>query len=171
MFFSFFYVDNKDEPISFSEVVNLWAAKDANGKRFRQFHCSVLSQVPFKAFRWETPVVDLERPEDQSVFQQYFDSADDEQWVTEFTNLGKNTVLVVPLPSGSHVKHCHLASFIETCSAKHESQLWQQVGAAMIRRVSKAPVWLSTAGGGVAWLHIGLDNKPKYYAYSPYKAI
>ena len=183
----FRYVDSNDELLSFREVVRLWAAQGSAGDRFRLFHCGVLSHVPFKAYRWETPVVDLarfdrpfefvtlndprlERSEDQSAFQQHFNSADDDQWITEFSNLGKNAVLVVPLPGGSHVNHCHLGSFMETCSAEHESRLWQQVGAAMNKRVSNVPVWLNTAGGGVAWLHIRLDNKPKYYAYRPYKA-
>ncbi|MGI9175867.1 MAG: DUF6940 family protein [Rhodothermales bacterium] len=25
-------------------------------------------------------------------------------------------------------------------------------------------MWLSTAGGGVSWLHVRLDSRPKYYA-------
>ena len=27
------------------------------------------------------------------------------------------------------------------------------------------PVWLSTSGMGVAWLHFRLDQRPKYYTY------
>jgi hypothetical protein len=30
------------------------------------------------------------------------------------------------------------------------------------------PIWLSTAGMGVAWLHIRLDERPKYYSHKPY---
>jgi|TARA_B110000114_G_scaffold61516_1_gene65428 hypothetical protein len=33
------------------------------------------------------------------------------------------------------------------------------------------PVWVSTNGGGVSWLHIRLDAKPKYYQYEPYKKM
>ena len=35
--------------------------------------------------------------------------------------------------------------------------------------VQTLPIWLNTAGGGVAWLHIRLDHRPKYYRYLPYK--
>ncbi len=35
--------------------------------------------------------------------------------------------------------------------------------------IGHTPLWLSTAGGGVAWLHVRLDSRPKYYGYSPYK--
>ena len=38
-------------------------------------------------------------------------------------------------------------------------------------RVNEIPVWLSTAGGGVAWLHVRLDDRPKYYSYAPYKNV
>jgi hypothetical protein len=38
----------------------------------------------------------------------------------------------------------------------------------MAARVSTTPVWLSTAGAGVAWLHVRLDDRPKYYSHRPY---
>lgn len=38
----------------------------------------------------------------------------------------------------------------------------------MTARVGTRPVWLSTAGAGVAWLHVRLDDRPKYYSYRPY---
>jgi hypothetical protein len=28
---------------------------------------------------------------------------------------------------------------------------------------------LSTAGAGVSWLHVRLDDHPKYYSYEPYQ--
>ena len=49
--------------------------------------------------------------------------------------------------------------------------LWQAVGEAMARRVGSKPVWLSTAGAGVSWLHMRLDDRPKYYAHSPYRRL
>jgi hypothetical protein len=41
----------------------------------------------------------------------------------------------------------------------------------MQRRLNNKPVWLSTAGAGVAWLHIRLDDRPKYYGYTPFRAF
>ncbi len=38
----------------------------------------------------------------------------------------------------------------------------------MHARVGDRPTWLSTAGHGVAWLHVRLDTRPKYYRYTPY---
>ena len=31
------------------------------------------------------------------------------------------------------------------------------------------PIWFSTSGSGVAWLHFRLDSRPKYYTYKPFK--
>jgi hypothetical protein len=43
------------------------------------------------------------------------------------------------------------------------------VGDAVARRLSSAPLWLSTSGLGVAWLHVRLDERPKYYTHAPYR--
>jgi hypothetical protein len=49
------------------------------------------------------------------------------------------------------------------------SAVWQAVGDALLARVAADPVWLSTAGLGVSWLHVRLDSRPKYYRHVPYK--
>ena len=38
-----------------------------------------------------------------------------------------------------------------------------------LSRTSELPVWVSTNGDGVAWLHVRIDERPKYYAYAPYR--
>ena len=37
----------------------------------------------------------------------------------------------------------------------------------MEARIDSNPLWLSTLGLGVAWVHIRLDRTPKYYQYAP----
>ena len=183
----FSYVTTDYTKLSFREVMERWADINGDGSLDRAFHSQVLSDLPFDAYRWETPVVDLlrferpfefvviedqalNRPENDSAFRNQFNEATDEQTIVTFENLGRDAVLVVPLPGGQQVNHCHLASFLNTCTASQESLLWHHVGKAMLNRVSDEPVWLSTAGGGVPWLHVRLDNKPKYYSYQPYRA-
>jgi hypothetical protein len=181
------YVDENGRVLTFKDVIDLWASSEPSGNLFRAFHYQVLSDLPFTAYKWETPAVDLDRldepfefvavnapqldrRENESAFQNQFDSASEELSVIAFPNLGKNAILVVPHPSGPDVNHCHLASFLRTCSAQQASALWLQVGRSMLDRVSRKPVWLSTAGGGVAWLHVRLDDRPKYYAHQPYRS-
>ena len=33
------------------------------------------------------------------------------------------------------------------------------------------PMWLSTCGTGVYWLHVRLDTRPKYYSYDEYETM
>ena len=63
----------------------------------------------------------------------------------------------------------HLAAFVREAPEAPRHALWQSVGAARARRVGPSPVWLSTAGDGVAWLHVRLDDRPKYYRFEPYR--
>jgi hypothetical protein len=62
-----------------------------------------------------------------------------------------------------------LAAFVRHAPQRQRQALWQTVGEAMARRIGHQPVWLSTAGAGVAWLHVRLDNRPKYYSHGPYR--
>ena len=168
--------------LSFREVVERWADSD---QALLDTHNRSLSEIPFAAYKWETPCVDLDsfdrafefvvlnspslnRREDLSAFRNQFRSSADSGTMIQFQNLGKDAVLVVPRPCGAGVNHCHLASFLATCTANEKSDLWVAVGKAMLARVSAKtgkPVWLSTAGGGVPWLHVRLDDRPKYYGY------
>lgn len=52
---------------------------------------------------------------------------------------------------------------------KNKNQTLKQKGTLEDEQQAPAVVWLSTCGTGVAWLHIRLDSRPKYYTYTPYK--
>jgi hypothetical protein len=89
--------------------------------------------------------------------------------VLEFANLGGDAVMVVPRPLGRPDVYGHLAAFVRGAPEVQRTLLWQAVGRALARRVSATPVWLSTAGAGVPWLHVRLDDRPKYYGFEPYR--
>jgi len=170
--------------LTFSEVLSLWNDNAA----FRSFFNDLLATAPFSAYRWETPCVtkktlhrqfefvllrseSLERPADETAFAEHF--VGDSQVLT-FPNLGGTAVMVVPKPVGergvnNNRSYCHLASFIRNAPDSQRHELWQSVALAMTQRINDRPVWLSTAGMGVAWLHVRLDDRPKYYGYAPYK--
>ena len=46
--------------------------------------------------------------------------------------------------------------------------LWRNVLSELVKKISNKPLWLSTAGNGVHWLHVRISSKPKYYRYAPY---
>jgi hypothetical protein len=144
----------------------------------------MLAGAPYGALRWETPAVSsttagaafecvvldspgLDRRPDPNAFAEHFD--DDEAAVVRFTNLGGDAVMVVPRPVGNATAYGHLAAFLRRAPPEQRDALWQSVAEAMLERLSSKPVWLSTAGAGVAWLHVRLDDRPKYYGHGPYR--
>ena len=106
-----------------------------------------------------------------------------------FFNLGGDAELVAPADwtqgEGSPPPACygHLAGFVRGATAAQIDGLWRLLGSALEKRLlsesdddaepaqQHRPVWLSTAGTGVAWLHFRLDSRPKYYEYKPYKVF
>lgn len=81
-----------------------------------------------------------------------------------FANLGGDARLV-PCPVGPHEAYAHLARFVRGGLREQVDTLWRRVGEALIEWWSTpgtTPVWLSTSGGGVPWLHVRLDRRPKY---------
>jgi len=166
-------------PVSFADVLRLWRDDAA----FRAFFNATLADAPFAAFRWETPPVTaatlnrpfecvlldsptLARTPDPKPFAAHFGPGD----VATFPNLGGDAVLVVPCPMGPGDAYTHLAAFVRGTPESQRHALWAAVGSAMARRVGTRPVWLSTAGAGVAWLHVRLDDAPKYFGHAPYRS-
>ncbi|WP_420429613.1 DUF6940 family protein [Algiphilus sp.] len=145
-----------------------------------------LAVAPFAAFRWECPplqqtltpstafecmVIDapeLQRPADPSAFGDYFDDFD-EALVTTFWNLGRDAQLIVPLPVGDDAAYPHLASFVRAAPKAQRDAFWRRVGREVQCARHGGPLWVSTAGDGVPWLHVRLDQRPKYYRTSRYR--
>ncbi len=183
-------VTDNSKPISYAEVLNLWQS-DSN---FCSFFISLLSESPFSAYRWETPPITKETLKrqfefvllnspglasnpDKMTFANYFTTDDVNNGIVVFENLGKDAILVVPSPINFNASprgtpfsaYSHLAAFMRNGSDTQKQALWQIVGKTVQEQISDNPLWLSTAGGGVAWLHVRLDSRPKYYGYNLYK--
>lgn len=176
-----FTVDLNSQPASFADVLRGW--QDDAG--FRSMFNALLAGVPYTAFRWETPPVTdatitrpfefvvldspgLVGPPDREAFAEHFKAAS-EEGVVVFPNLGGDAIMVVPCPLTSPTAYGHLAAFLREAPETQTHALWRSVGEAMVRRLGARPVWLSTAGGGVSWLHVRLDDRPKYYTYGRYR--
>lgn len=142
-----------------------------------------LADLPFSAFRWETPAMTESRLDsefecvavddpsidvqpDPSPFAEHFRC---DRAVVRFSNLGGDAVLVVPCQRDGEPAYAHLAKFLRQAPRKQQHALWREVSLAMADRLGKRSVWLSTAGGGVAWLHVRLDDRPKYYVHAAYR--
>ena len=65
----------------------------------------------------------------------------------------------------------HIASFVREASREQVHSLFEAVGVEVEERLQEvSPLWVSTSGMGVFWLHVRLDSRPKYYTYAPYKS-
>jgi hypothetical protein len=175
-----FTLEFHSRPATLSEVLRGWQ----DDGEFRSFLNSLLAGAPFTAFRWETsPATNttLSRPfefvlldspglaqrPDAGAFAEHFRRA--KAQVVSFSNLGGDAILVVPCPVADPAAYGHLAAFVRLAPLQQQQALWQLVGEIMSSRLGDKPVWLSTAGAGVSWLHVRLDDQPKYYGYEPYR--
>jgi hypothetical protein len=152
---------------------------------FRSLFAQTIAGSSYEAFFWEAPPVivqTLNRPfecvlvegsslaqlrADPSSFSSHFASHRGQPAIA-FSNLGGDALLVVPTPSAPVSCYTHLARFLRSAPSAQVDAFWKLVGSSMRQRVSSSPVWLSTAGMGVAWLHLRLDSRPKYYRHAPY---
>lgn len=102
---------------------------------------------------------------DPSSFADHLASGAGTEGVRWFENFGKDARLVVPCEPRRGARFAHLASFLEHASAAQRDALWQLVGRLACEHLARtdAPVWVSTAGMAVPWLHVRLDLRPKYY--------
>jgi hypothetical protein len=166
---------------SYADVLERWQSDEV----FRSFFIRLLAEAPQDAYLWETPPItkatakrgfefalvdspDLARltPNPHS-YALHFEAADAE--VVEFANLGGDAFLVAPTPRAAPHTYAHLAAFARGAPAEQQHAFWRTVGARVAGRLSDRPLWLSTCGLGVAWLHARLDSWPKYYTYQPYR--
>jgi hypothetical protein len=168
--------------LRYSEVLECWKSDGA----FRTFFNRVLADAPFTAYFWEMPPVtraSIHQPfecvlvdspglagvaADASAFAEYFAVAGADEAIAGFPSLGKDAFLIAPCPRGAPAAYPHLAAFVRKAPAAQQQALWQWVGTAVAERLSTRPLWLSTSGLGVYWLHVRLDSTPKYYTFRSY---
>lgn len=168
---------------SYADVLACWQSDEV----FRAFFIRLLAEAPYDAYLWETPPIaratakrefefvlvsslDLARlSPDPHAFATHFATAETGAEVVTFPNLGGDAFLVAPTPRAVPGAYPHLAAFARSAPAEQQHAFWRTVGAQVAGRLSDRPLWLSTCGLGVAWLHARLDSWPKYYTYQPYR--
>ncbi len=167
---------------TWSAVVNLLVSDET----FRDTFIDALAGAPFEAFFFETPPLSpftlhlpfewviIDSPAlarltaDVSPFQ---DKLRGHRGVSSFANLGGDARLVVPCPEAEAHHYPHLAAFVRGAPREQVHQLWVALGRALSEKLGAldAPRWVSTSGLGVAWVHLRIDSRPKYYTYGPYR--
>lgn len=180
--------EEKSVPLSWKQVLSLLQS-DAT---FRKMLVQALAASPFPAFFFECPPITAGGIENGQLFEyvlvnspslarvkadhqpfakQIADGAKTNN-VVAFPNLGRDAFLVVPCQDGSYDAYAHLAKFTQLASPVQQDNFWKLAAETIVRQVpAKAPLWVSTSGLGVYWLHLRLDSVPKYYTYEPYKNV
>lgn len=171
--------------LAWSDVISLWV----DDSPFRDAFTRTLAASPFSAYRWETPPVSREsvaapfefvllnrpgfssRTSDEKTFANYFTDDDTDDGIVKFKNLRGDASLIVPSPRADKTAYGHLAAFVRKAPSSQTNSIWRIVGSSISSqlKLSDQPIWLNTAGGGVAWLHVRLDSRPKYYGYASYR--
>lgn len=155
---------------------------------FRSQFIDMLAASPFPAYFWEIPAIttsSLTQPfefvlleartlitasPDIQAFQEHFVHEDKRDGIVVFDNLGHDATLIVPCPLASAEVYTHLAAFVRNAPASQKHALFKCIADEVLSRLSEQPLWLSTAGMGVYWLHVRLDSRPKYFRHTPYKS-
>ncbi len=163
-----------------------WVSLIINSSTFRSFYSDILFSSKFKGFFWEVKPVNVATlkndfefviidssavaslKKDDSSFKSYFK---ENEMVTSFLNIGKDANLVVPCPISEGTDYAHFASFLRTANQDQIESVWKKIASVYIDKTNEKPLWLSTSGLGVSWLHIRLDSTPKYYQYQPYRTF
>jgi hypothetical protein len=175
-------ITNQSSVMTFADVLHRWQDDAA----FRSFFTELLAATAVEAFRWETPPITtssvgrpfefvlLDSPglaavAEPEAFADYFSVSTTHAGVVSFPNLGRDAVLVVPCPIGPPSAYRHLAVFLREAPEQQKHSLWKAVGEQTERSLHQSARWLSTAGAGVSWLHVRIDQQPKYYGYAPYR--
>ncbi len=168
-----------EEPLTFTAFFRLLQ----DDQDFAGWYTDLLKSSPFTSYFWEhpplttssfacgaefvmidAPILERMRPNTEA-FRSHFAGED----VATFRNLGGDAMLIAPSPGAASPGYAHLATFLREASDNQVHALWQSVGQTISKLLTDKPIWLSTSGLGVAWLHIRLDSSPKYYQHQPYK--
>ncbi len=148
-----------------------------------------LADAPFPAFFWETSPVSqatldglfrcvlVESPELSRVraepepFARHFARPDGPP-LRSLANPGRDALLVVPFPLGPHAPYAHMASFMREGDPAQVDALWRRTGRVLAGRLKRAAgrVWVSTSGLGVSWVHVRLDQRPKYITWEAFRS-
>ena len=150
---------------------------------FAGWYTDLLKSSPFTSYFWEhpplttsrfacgvefvmidAPILGRMRP-NTDAFRSHFAGEN----VVTFRNLGGDALLIAPSLGDSSPGYAHLATFLHEAPASQVHAIWQCVGQTISKCLTDKPIWLSTSGLGIAWLHIRLDSSPKYYQHQPYK--
>jgi len=183
--------------ISFKEWIH--TISDPNSSDVVRNMVTILKEAPYKGYRFETQGVspntvsstpfEFVLVDDLNLylfaatprpvyFEEHLSKCNDGAGCV-FDNLGGDATLVAPrdwsLASSETYSRCygHVANFVRGAPEQQILDMWKILGRVLQEKLvsnnNDKPLWFSTAGDGVPYLHFRLDSRPKYYHYEPFK--
>lgn len=170
-------------PLTFDEVLTGWAEQDAA----RDAIIDDLVAAPYAAYFWELPGLragSLEVPYEHVVVDapalvgarpapEVFADEVGEAGVASFDNLGRDARLVVPAHDEGVAAeaYTHLAAFVRAAPRTQAHVVFLEASRTLREELTRGPRWLSTSGLGVPWVHVRIDQRPKYISHAPYRRV
>lgn len=174
-------------PARFDDVLAAWHDDEAFCARW----CDMLAALPMQACFWElpplTPASSLDafecvmrpapglaaaQPQAQPFAAHFQRHADPAQAAAVFAGLGRDALMIAPCPRAPHAAYTHLLAFVRAAPRWQAVAIWpilaRTVASLRAAGIRREPLWISTSGSGVHWLHLRLDSRPKYYQHAPY---
>lgn len=173
------FVDADATKMSFEQFLTELEKSEA----FRDWLTAVLREAGPDAYFWELPPIrdwQLGREFEMAIveaqplarakanpraFAEHFKKG---ERVAVFANTGGDATLIAPAPTAATAWYAHLGVFLRSAPRVQVQALWEAVARAAREKLSGEPLWISTSGLGVPWLHVRLDSAPKYYSYKPF---
>ena len=179
-------------PVTFYTAM---AAMESPDSQLSGLLIHVLKNNDIQAYFWECPPITNEtiqlvqfefvlipssalasKSPDRETFMSHFLSSKD--GVCVFESLGcDHSTLIAPFPlHAMDIKsYTHLAAFVRMSPEEQVKKIITTVASELLHKVKAShptnPIWLSTSGLGVYWLHVRLDTFPKYYNWMEYKHV
>jgi hypothetical protein len=184
------YSSDNHQPVSIQSWIQLHVSNVAESSSLTQ----LIKDCPYEAVFFETQGVSsanasekhfefvlMDAPQlksfaesspDPNAFAEPFRNCPTSKPTCSFPNIGGDAQLIAPRPSTSSPasNSSHLAVYCRTASTNQVEHFWNLAAQEYQQRLasSSRTVWVSTSGLGIAWLHLRLDSRPKYYQYMPF---
>lgn len=135
--------------------------------------CTQDLRSPYKSEFVETRVFDdTKTQQDFSAFGKQitanYKSSKPEKYSLAFGNIGKTSVLIIPIPKYSpsleYKNFMTIRDFMDNASETQQREFWKNAAKQIMEYLKTHDrVWVSTHGLGVPYFHLRLDPEPKYY--------
>jgi hypothetical protein len=157
------------------------------------FSSKTAGGVPFEFVALEAPILD-DAEEDGSAFAEHPSpppapsaAGGGSVQFRVFENLGRDALLLAPPDRAANTSTIprnalvHMAAFMRDAPVDVKLELFAEMGRTLhtelfqreqerrLQLDEEAPVWVSTEGSGVPFLHVRLDTSPKYIHYDAYR--